>query len=70
MMSLELIAEFDPFLSEHIAKHGNPGSGRTSYLSSTIYEEFVTLLASKVVDTFVTEMKESKFLLSHCRLDT
>ncbi len=61
MMSLELIAEFDPFLSEHIAKHGNPGSGRTSYLSSTIYEEFVTLLASKVVDTFVTEMKESKY---------
>ena len=25
LMSLELIAEFDPFLVSHIATHGNPG---------------------------------------------
>lgn len=37
MMCLELIAEYDPFLSEHIARHGNPGSGFTSYLSSKSY---------------------------------
>lgn len=29
---LELIAEYDPFVSEHVAQHGDPGSGLTSYL--------------------------------------
>jgi len=36
LMSLELIAEFDPFLAEHISRYGNIGSGQTSYLSSTM----------------------------------
>ncbi|KMQ83897.1 zinc finger mym-type protein 1, partial [Lasius niger] len=48
MMILETIAEFDPFLSTHIAQCGNPGSGKTSYLSSTTCNEFINLIASKV----------------------
>ena len=32
---LELISEFDPFLSSHIQKYANRGRGHTSYLSST-----------------------------------
>ncbi|XP_075036084.1 WD repeat domain phosphoinositide-interacting protein 2 isoform X2 [Mixophyes fleayi] len=39
---LELLAEYDPFLSSHIAhiaKYGNQGRGKASYLSSTICEE-------------------------------
>ncbi|XP_050063060.1 uncharacterized protein LOC126552404 [Aphis gossypii] len=39
---LELIAEYDPFLSAHIKKHANKGSGHTNYLSSTICEELVS----------------------------
>ena len=35
---LELIAQYDPFLSSHLAKYGNQGRGRPSYLSSTICE--------------------------------
>ena len=33
---LELIAQFDPFLKEHIEKYGQKGRGTTSYLSSTV----------------------------------
>ncbi|XP_050064590.1 zinc finger MYM-type protein 1-like [Aphis gossypii] len=35
VMSLELIAEFDPFLKNHISEFGNKGKGTTSYLSFT-----------------------------------
>lgn len=46
---LELIAEFDPFLKQHIEKYGNSGSGgRATYLSKTTVEELITILASKV----------------------
>ena len=37
---LELLSKFDPFQDEHLKKYGNKGRGTTSYLSSTIYEEF------------------------------
>jgi hypothetical protein len=36
MLCLELISEFDPFLSNHITQCGNPGSGKT-HLSSKIH---------------------------------
>lgn len=39
LMAIELVAQFDPFLAQHISRYGNPGSGHTSYLSSTIYED-------------------------------
>ena len=39
---------FDPILEEHIRKFGNKGSGSSSYISKTIYEEFIQLLAQKV----------------------
>ncbi|XP_050061579.1 uncharacterized protein LOC126551671 [Aphis gossypii] len=34
---LELLAEYDNFLKQHIENHANRGSGHTNYLSSTIY---------------------------------
>lgn len=61
ILCLELIAEFDPFIAEHIAKYGNPGQGHTSYLSSTTYEEFVKLMAHKVVKEIVEEVKVAKY---------
>lgn len=61
MMSLELVAEFDPFLAEHIRKFGNPGSGKTSYLSSFICNEVIVLLASKVRDIIINEVKQAKY---------
>ena len=38
---LELLAQYDDFLKQHIQKHANLGSGHTHYLSSTICEELV-----------------------------
>lgn len=61
MMSLELIAEFDPFLATHIATYGNPGRGKTSYLSSTICDEVISLVANKVRNEIIAEVKESKY---------
>lgn len=61
LMSLELIAEFDPFLAKHISRYGNPGSGHTSYLSSTICEEFIQLMGNKVLKTIVMEILRAKY---------
>lgn len=58
---LELIAEYDPFLSAYIKKHANKGSGHTNYLSSTIYEELINLMANSVLYTIVTRLKMSKY---------
>ena len=41
--SIELIAKFDPFLSEHLCKYGNKGRGNVSYLSSTICDELAEI---------------------------
>lgn len=61
LMSLELIAEFDPFLAKHITRYGNPGSGFTSYLSSTTCEEFIRLMGNKVLETIVMEILTAKY---------
>ena len=41
---LELLAQYDDFLKQHIQKHANLGCGHTNYLSSTICEELVQLM--------------------------
>ena len=47
---LELIAQFDAFLAQHIQNHANKGKGHTSYLSKTTCEEFIHLIASSILD--------------------
>ncbi|XP_025200593.1 zinc finger MYM-type protein 1-like [Melanaphis sacchari] len=61
MMCLELISEFDPFLSNHIVQHGNPGSGHTSYLSSTTCDEIITLITTQVTNVIIKEIKSAKY---------
>nr|CAH7746205.1 unnamed protein product [Callosobruchus chinensis] len=61
MMLLEVLAEFDPFLSEHIRKYGNPGKGHISYLSSTICDEFIELLGKQVTNYILEEAKCSQY---------
>jgi len=61
MMSLELIAQFDPFLAQHIEKFGNKGKGSTSYLSFNIYEQFISIMADNVIQQMVKEIKEAKY---------
>ena len=59
---LEVIAKFDPFLSNHIEEKGNLGSGNTSYLSKTIAEEFIDIMGKKLLDTIVSEINQPIFL--------
>ena len=54
---LELLAEYDPFLAQHIQKHGNQGKGHVSYLSSSICEEFINLMGKEVLSNIVEEVK-------------
>lgn len=53
--------EFDPFLANHIITRGNPGKGNTSYLSSTICDEFINLMAKHVTNKIVNEIKQYKY---------
>jgi hypothetical protein len=48
---LELLAKFDPFLAQHINQNANKGRGHTSYLSKTIWEEFIQLMGNRVLNT-------------------
>ena len=61
MGCLELIAKFDDFLSEHIRQYGNPGRGQVSYLSSTICDEFIHIIAEEVKNIIVEEVKLAKY---------
>ena len=58
---LELIAKFDPFLHAHINRHGNKGTGHPSYLSKTSFEEVIQLLAEKVLEEIMKEIKEAGY---------
>ena len=59
--ALELIAKFDPFLKEHIDMNANKGRGRISYLSKTICEEIIQLMAKKVMARIKEEIKQTKY---------
>ena len=61
LMLMEFLSSFNPFLEEHIRKFGNKGIGSTSYLSKTIYEECLQLLAQKVSAIIVQEVKSGKY---------
>ncbi|XP_060845774.1 uncharacterized protein LOC132925391 [Rhopalosiphum padi] len=61
IMMMELPAEYDPLLSKHISKYGNPGKGNTSYLSFSTYEQFIKIMSEKVINTIVDEIKSSKY---------
>ncbi len=58
---LELIAQFDPFLREHLEKYGQKGRGTTSYLSSTVCEELICLMGEKVKKTIAEELQNAKY---------
>lgn len=58
---LELLAQYDDFLHQHILEHGNRGRGHTNYLSSTICEELVQLMAREVLAEIISRVKTSKY---------
>lgn len=58
---LELVSEFDPFLAQHIEKHGNKRSGHANYLSSTICDEIIDLMADKVFAVITSRIRIAKY---------
>ena len=58
---LELLAKFDPFLQEHLKNYAQKGTGTTSYLSHSICDEFIALLAQEVTAKIIEELKEHIF---------
>ncbi|XP_026464632.1 uncharacterized protein LOC113367218 [Ctenocephalides felis] len=59
--SVELLAEFDQFLQEHLKLYAHPGRGNTSYLSKTIYEEIISLVQSEVLKHISKEVQSAKY---------
>ncbi len=58
---LEFPGEFDHFIAQHLEKYGNIGSSLTSYLSKTTYEEFIEIMADKVISVIIKEIKTVKY---------
>ncbi|XP_065645338.1 uncharacterized protein LOC136075828 [Hydra vulgaris] len=58
---LELLAEYDNFLKQHIENHANRGSGHTNYLSSTICEELIEIMGNNVLNEIISCIKLSKY---------
>uniref|UniRef100_H2YAF9 TTF-type domain-containing protein n=1 Tax=Ciona savignyi TaxID=51511 RepID=H2YAF9_CIOSA len=46
---------------EHIQKRVNKGRGHVSYFSSTVCEEFIDILAKKVLNFIISEIKQAKY---------
>jgi len=58
---LELLAQYDDFLAQHLREHGGRGSGHISYLSSTICEELISQMSDRVLQEIVSRIKVSKY---------
>ena len=58
---LELLAEYDTFLAEHIHKRVNKDKGHVLYFSSTVCEEFIHVISTKVLDIIISERKQAKY---------
>ena len=61
LMAVELLAEFDPFLAEHLRKFDNAGRGVVNYLSSKTYEEVVRIKAQKCRETICNNLRTAKY---------
>ena len=55
---LELLAEYDTFLAEHVQKRVNKDKRHVSYFSSTVCEEFIDVIATKMLDIIISEIKK------------
>ena len=58
---IELLSKYDAFLAAHLEKYGNKGSGSTSYLSHSICDELIKIMANKVMDVIIKEVQEAKY---------
>ncbi|KZR97160.1 Uncharacterized protein APZ42_008125 [Daphnia magna] len=55
------MSQFDPFICNHLKEYGKKEKDRSSYLSSTIYEELITIMGVKVLSLTISEIQEARF---------
>ena len=60
-LGMELLAEYDDFLKEHLQKFAGKGTGHSSYLSSTICNELIEVMGNKVLSEIIARIKKSKY---------
>lgn len=58
---LELIFKFDPFLQKHFKLHANQDHRHVFYLPKDICEEFIHMMANKVRNEIVNQIKRAKY---------
>ena len=58
---IELLSKYDPFLATHIEKYGSKGHGSTSYLSHSICDELINIIAKSVTEVIVKEAQCSRY---------
>ncbi|XP_064117693.1 zinc finger MYM-type protein 1-like [Macrobrachium nipponense] len=70
LKEVELMAQLDPVLKEHVAKVQG-GASHTSYLGNIIQNEFIDCISKRVVESMVTEIRQSKYfsIILHCTPD-
>ncbi|XP_045456065.1 uncharacterized protein LOC123665878 [Melitaea cinxia] len=56
MGALELLAEFDPFIREHIEQRELRPNPVISYLSKTVYEEIIEIMGKQIIKQIITEI--------------
>ena len=54
-------SKYDPVLKQDIISYAEKGRGTVSYLSKTICEEFINLMAKKVFQHIKDEIKQAKY---------
>ena len=58
---LEVIAQYDDFLSNHLQEHANRGRGHINYLSHHVMEEIIQIMGDTILKEMITRLKQSKY---------
>lgn len=61
LKEVELLAKFYPIMKQHIDRVESGQFSHSSYLGNVIQNELITSLSGKMLDTMVTEIKQSKY---------
>lgn len=70
LKEVELMAQFDPVLKEHVVKVEG-GAAHTSYLGKNIQNELIDCISGKTVESMVNEIKQIKYfeIILNCTPD-
>lgn len=58
---MELLAKYDPVMKQHIECVESGQFSHSSYLGNVIQNELIAAISGKMLDTMVTEIKQSKY---------